>query len=145
MNERELTKSILQLRDEWVKSGTPSYWAINNGNCESFAEDVIDHLLKVCGKEAESCEIISDGYLLDVDEKWDETEAERELGRQVTLPEGITWDDLNNIPFGSHYWLFYNGRHYDAECPKGVDSFFDLPLYKRYIDHYVSGGTFEMI
>jgi hypothetical protein len=30
-----------------------------------------------------------------------------------------------------HVWVCYKGRHYDAECPEGVDSWKDLPLFKN--------------
>jgi hypothetical protein len=32
----------------------------------------------------------------------------------------------------AHEWITYNGRHYDAECPFGVDDETDLPFEKRY-------------
>jgi hypothetical protein len=30
-----------------------------------------------------------------------------------------------------HVWVYYKGRHYDAECPEGVDSWKDLPLFQN--------------
>lgn len=33
---------------------------------------------------------------------------------------------------GSHYWLRINGRHYDAETPKGVDDYTKLPYWQRH-------------
>jgi len=39
------------------------------------------------------------------------------------------------VPFDSHYpghyWIEYQGRHYDAETPKGVENWKDLPIFKR--------------
>lgn len=32
---------------------------------------------------------------------------------------------------GDHYWIKYNGRHYDAEVPTGVDHWRDLPIFIR--------------
>ena len=29
-----------------------------------------------------------------------------------------------------HFWIEYNGRHYDAEVPSGVDDPFDLPILR---------------
>ncbi len=31
-----------------------------------------------------------------------------------------------------HVWIYYNGKHYDAEKPYGVNNFMDLPLFKYY-------------
>nr|WP_305910549.1 hypothetical protein [Methylomarinum sp. Ch1-1]MDP4523309.1 hypothetical protein [Methylomarinum sp. Ch1-1] len=46
----------------------------------------------------------------------------------------MTWDDLNQLGIdgSTHVWIVHNKRHYDAECPEGVDNFFDLPLFSRY-------------
>ena len=30
-----------------------------------------------------------------------------------------------------HVWLYYNGKHYDAETPNGVDDFILLPFFQR--------------
>lgn len=32
---------------------------------------------------------------------------------------------------GDHYWIEYNGIHYDAEVPTGVTDPFDLPFFNR--------------
>jgi len=29
-----------------------------------------------------------------------------------------------------HIWIYYNGRHYDAERPYGVNNFMDLPYFQ---------------
>jgi len=31
----------------------------------------------------------------------------------------------------AHRWLVLAGRHYDAECPEGVDHWHQLPLFRR--------------
>lgn len=31
-----------------------------------------------------------------------------------------------------HEWIYYNGRHYDAERPYGVNNLMDLPLFSYY-------------
>ena len=38
---------------------------------------------------------------------------------------------LQSTPPIPHVWLYFRGRHYDAECPEGVNDFLDLPVYKR--------------
>lgn len=34
-----------------------------------------------------------------------------------------------------HFWIFYKGRHYDAEVPTGVNDAFDLPIFGRISPH----------
>lgn len=34
--------------------------------------------------------------------------------------------------YPGHVWIYFKGKHYDAECPDGVDKWDDLPLFKRY-------------
>lgn len=31
-----------------------------------------------------------------------------------------------------HTWIAWNGRHYDAERPEGVDDYHDLPFFTRH-------------
>jgi len=38
---------------------------------------------------------------------------------------------------GGHTWIEYEGKHHDAECIDGVESFLDLPIFRRAIS---SGG-----
>jgi hypothetical protein len=65
---------------------------------------------------------------------------------KVAPPEGLSWDDLDHLScFGSfspgtHIWLFLDGRHYDAEAPEGVGSFYELPFFQRYIASWVADG-----
>jgi hypothetical protein len=40
----------------------------------------------------------------------------------VTAMKAGDWD---------HVWVEYNGRHYDAEVPTGVDNYKDLPFFNR--------------
>ena len=31
----------------------------------------------------------------------------------------------------AHAWIEFNGKHYDAECPEGVENPEELPFFKR--------------
>lgn len=43
-------------------------------------------------------------------------------------------DNINVMQYGigEHYWIEYNGRHYDAEVPTGVNDPKDLPAIQRF-------------
>src|SRR5207248_5229296 len=46
---------------------------------------------------------------------------------RVLFTEDVVEDDT--LP--RHAWVFFRGRHYDAECPDGVTDWRDLPVFKR--------------
>ena len=74
---------------------------INGGNCESFMLDVRK---LVPGAE----ERTTGPFLGDDDE-------------EIAGP----FDHVG------HYWIFFAGRHYDAEAPHGVERMEDLPIFAR--------------
>lgn len=47
-------------------------------------------------------------------------------------PAPLSWGDLDTLGIiqDAHCWLMFQGRHYDAEAPEGVDSLFDLPFFR---------------
>lgn len=47
-----------------------------------------------------------------------------------TTPECET-DFLVGTELPSHIWVKYNGDHYDAEEPEGVEFWWNLPLFNR--------------
>jgi len=121
--------TIKDLRAKYIATGeAESYYQINNGLCEDFAMDVIalmggytDNLFDV-----ETGNFTDDDDLIDVDllkSYWN-----------MAPPDNMSWDDVQAAGMGdaSHVWVVCDKRHYDAECPEGVDSFLDLPIFKRY-------------
>jgi len=48
------------------------------------------------------------------------------------LPDGAI---ETTVPFDSglpgHYWVEYQGKHYDSEAPEGVKDWKDLPIFRR--------------
>jgi hypothetical protein len=58
---------------------------------------------------------INSGWCLDF-----ARELQRKVGGQIVGPRG-----------SRHYYLFWNGRYYDAEIPDGVKQAENLPFYKR--------------
>jgi len=48
------------------------------------------------------------------------------------LPDGAI---ERTVPFDSglpgHYWVEYQGKHYDSEAPEGVKDWKDLPIFRR--------------
>jgi hypothetical protein len=116
-----------------------SYWAINNGSCKEFALDVLDTM----GGETHDTYIVWNGSLMigasanrPWEGAWDTEFISVKWG--IAPPHGLSWSELNQIPFGNHVWVVHRDRHYDAECPEGVDDFFLLPLFRKYIASFLA-------
>lgn len=75
-------------------------------------------------------EIIESYIFVDIPEDEDEGLARpSEYGSEA--PEG--WD-VKNDGLPEHNWVYFDGLHYDAECPNGVANFFDLPIMARFYE-----------
>lgn len=128
---QQISEAIRKHRTMFIREGlAPSYFEINNGQCIDFAEEVLRILEKSFGESATLFTVEgANFYRSQDDELWD--------GRllrnywKMAPPEHFTWPILNTIAFGIHIWITCERRHYDAECPDGVDNFFDLPIFRR--------------
>lgn len=65
---------------------------------------------------------INNGLCIDVAEK---------IETLVPGAEELTMPTASILP--GHAWIYYQGKHYDAEAPHGVDHYLDLPIYRRWI------------
>ena len=74
---------------------------INEGDCDLFAGDVVDY----CVSKGEFRAII-------VDDTWFTREGEKH-------------------GFQRHAWVWFDGRHYDSECPEGTRDWMKLPFFRR--------------
>lgn len=135
-----ITEFILKKRQWYVDQGhVDTIEMINQGLCDEFANLLLgnfpDSELKVESDFCDSWAYGSDngGLVLAPDEygffyvyegmpfcEHYGSSLPRELYRHIT-----------DLP--CHEWVYYEGRHYDAEAPKGVRNFFDLPIMKRQI------------
>jgi hypothetical protein len=135
MENYNIEDVIQSIRNRYIEEKlVNSYYDINNGLCTEFAEDVINLL---GGETDELYGITNCNFTKDSNShiyNWDERLLEDYWN--ISPPLDLSWDDLRNIYFGDHYWIVYNKRHYDAECPEGVDNFFNLPIFKRTILKY---------
>lgn len=124
---------ILSLREEYLVSGQAvSIRDINNGLCVQFAEE-IEHQIP----ESEACS--NDFYMVELDDGWngdgkDQWDIELLNKANAFIPAPYTLDMVNKIR-GYHRWVEYEGKHYDAEAPEGVVNFFDLPIFKVWLQN----------
>jgi len=134
---RHVSECVRALRTEYLTDGlAPSYFEINNGLCEDFAEEVVRRLGAEHGA-VPSLFSLGGEQLWKTDDSEDWDDALLSGYWRISPPEHFTWAMLNEVGFGGHVWVTFERRHYDAECPDGVDSLFELPLFRRYIVCYL--------
>lgn len=150
------------------KRSVKRIWEINDGYCYGFAEEVMfdilchekgvsnEFILGDSGKIGDMNKVfyLSNEHFQNItlDEKGNEIPLfvdkykikyfpwNVELLEKFNIkpPQGLTWEKANYVPFGYHVFIVFNNRFYDAECPEGVDNFFDLPIYKLTLEKYSS-------
>lgn len=127
--QHRLTQVIVDLRNEYITDAyAPSYFEINNGLCDEFGEEVVARL----PSEDHTAVFTVEGANFMVDgDCWDTALLQKHWG--IAPPAPLTWCELDAIQFGNHIWVTDGKMHYDAEQPAGVASFFDLPVFRRYI------------
>jgi len=128
-----LAQAVRAVRDRYIATGlAPSYYQINNGQCEDFALDLIKEVRGITTGALDICNFnFMTGVNGDESENdvWDWALLSKHWG--ITPPAGLTADEMDQIDFGQHVWISVGRLHFDAECPQGVESFFDLPLFRR--------------
>jgi hypothetical protein len=108
----DITKEIKILTQKYknqypTECKTP--YDINNGLCDNFASDLVEK---------------TGGAMVGV--------GHSDLLKKTKIDggKGISWSEPD-IP--GHVWLFWNGKHYDAEAPLGVKNWKDLPVFKSQV------------
>jgi len=127
--------SMIELMAEIIKEtrtsflqeySVPSYYQINNGLCEEFA-------LTIAGKfPAQS--MLTEFWTESLENADGSLDWEFLTGKWGILPpSGLSLDELNQVRFGGHCFIHLEGRWFDAECPDGAESPFELPIFRRSI------------
>ena len=139
-----LRAAILDLRQDYLSRGI-SLYDIGSGHCYDFAETVMEQVFG------------TDWLFREGQEGWRTLETEQFYrpppGSHCTI-DATAWDwDLLETHWGidippserprydaiviqgpSHGWIYLEGRHYDCEHPDGVESFFDLNFFRRWLE-----------
>lgn len=122
-----------------MKCSSP--YDINNGFCDDFADDLVNALRD---KGNKNLFVLSGDMFFnqrdDVENFWE--------GELIDTPFGI-WSKEMLDTYGQppvdlmkvddeilHTWIFYNGKHYDAEVPEGVNYWHELPLCKKFFNYF---------
>ena len=119
-----MTKNINEKIKYYENTYGDTPYQINHGWCISFASDVIYDM----GGETK------DLYLLSTEE-CDEVPDENLIWKDKVIIKGKTYNqsDVIGVDFPLHTWIYYKGKHYDAETPKGVNKFYELSFFKDFM------------
>jgi|ERR1035437_654688 hypothetical protein len=126
---------IKQLSNEYISQNKCTLWDINNGMCDQFTQEIINKI----GEESDNLhELTGDMFFNTRDPEF----ARKNWGEIIETQYGI-WSkkmldyygyppvDLQKITDEiNHSWIYYNGKHYDAELSNGSKRWYDLPLIK---------------
>lgn len=127
-----LNELICNLANKYIADGlADTREEINQGLCEGFASDIQDMMPEVDILAVEELMIGHNGDPSGCD-VFDWEILRRHWG--ISPPNGCTPADVGRMVIGGHFWITHQGKHYDAECPDGADSFFDLPYFHRQIE-----------
>lgn len=127
-----ITEVIKTLTERYISEHRFSCAAdINRGECENFAQDVVSQVYGGNVYGVEEFQTSAGGF------DWGHLTKEW----NIAPPEGFSATDIDALKLGGHLWVIQRirsasyhtvtNRHYDCECPEGVDSFFELPFFKR--------------
>lgn len=128
-----ITRILISIRDKYIKQYNCTPYDINNGLCVEFAEDVIKEL---GGYKNDVFELSTDmffDYTGDREEDWGKVKKSEYGIWNIKMLNLYGCPDLTKFKEGlsHHNWIFYKGKHYDAETINGVDKWYKLPIFKK--------------
>jgi hypothetical protein len=145
-SEQNISQIIKLTSNEYQEENQCSLWDINNGLCEDFAQAVIE---KMGGYNDNLYEISGDMFFASREPEF----AKENWGNIIETEYGVWSVDLlkhwgypPNVDLNlvndelNHTWIYFNGKHYDAEAPNGVDKWYDLPLNKKFFNRFKKLG-----
>lgn len=101
MNLRFANDKLTELIHRLAEAWGCDPYDINCGECENFAMAVLDENNRLEVKFEDIGEVGPEEF----------------VGLEHDLP--------------GHVWIVCGNKHYDAECPEGVENWQDLPIFKR--------------
>ena len=128
--------AIIDVIDEWERTGFESLEYINDGRCGDF--------FRAVAKRLGHPDWLVERQIQDFLRKTPPDKPGKPFSRKVlrkwpavTPPDGMSWADMDKVSqaagYGedTHVWMTVGHRHYDAQMPEGTDNFLELPLFKK--------------
>lgn len=130
-----LTATIKSVTADWLASGKiTEVRYIGDGLCYDFAEEVHTRL----GRHEDRLYGRGDLETAETEDYWVDDfcfdlHALRRAGEIV--PDDIPANEFaTKIGSATHEWMRFQGKHYDATAPEGVDRFLDLPFFSDQVE-----------
>jgi len=135
-----IEQAIIKLTKLYCDKFDLTPYSINDGYCVEFAADVIKAM---GGYKDNLFELTSDMFW-----SWGDDEEEYWAPNIIKVEGGI-WNkemldlhgmiDLKRFPDGlsHHSWVYYNGKHYDAQALKGVKYWYQLPIFNNNLNEEI--------
>lgn len=118
--------------NKYMKNYNCTIEEINDGFCYDFAEE-IQKRMKLPKKDL----YILTTPMLSSDYSNQETEAiyknEINWSKEMLNKYGKPPINMKFYHPDDHAWLVYKNKHYDAETPNGVNIWYELPIFQRYM------------
>jgi len=141
---RRLVKKIIKENDK-KPCKCESAYDINNGLCCEFAEELINILF---GEETDDHYILSTDMFVqdsyeDLVDLWGADDLLRTEGggawskKMLSIHTTPPVKDIRKIEYLNHHeWVCIDKKYYDAECPEGVNTPWDLPIFQKFFKDY---------
>lgn len=138
----QFRQAIEEVRARYQEQGY-SLWDIGDGLCEDFTDDVLTMVIGEGwqtreGQDGHRWSQFHTDWFYDPnedrrEERWNWTLLSQYCGINIPEDERARYDAIANMG-ANHVWIYQDGRHYDCEHPEGVESFFDLNFFRRYLE-----------
>lgn len=142
----KITESMTRICQKWIEEGfVKSHYDVNSGSCFELVRRVLTDL-RTQGYSYETLEDVELASFMVYDTTHFDVPLLEKHWPNVVPPHGLSWAQIDELSEqmgwreGIHGWLAHKGLHYDAECLEGTPNFFDLPIFRRCIQHYLLPG-----
>jgi|TARA_R110002167_G_scaffold31876_2_gene104210 hypothetical protein len=145
----EYHQSISDFYQQHSKSYNCSLEEINKGYCDEISYNVIKDVVGENNYTSLADELydgmviqdIEDNTVYEIDDGvfWSDKISDYGYNGDYWIIKNLkklgcpnfNLESLNTFMLKGHVWVYYNGKHYDAEAFNGVKNFWDLPIYQR--------------
>lgn len=157
----DITDAILTIRNHWLSTGlAESIEQAHRG--EAPGGSCVTLVRELNAKLREDGFDLSDFHTVDVASfqvSCEDDDPGRPLDRKllkkhwphVKPTHGLDWNMLERLSedagwdSGTHMWSTFEGKHYDSECPHGVENFLELPFFERCIVGWLEEKNPELL
>lgn len=138
---KNITNYIKRLSQKYINGGISncnSIYDINNGLCQEFAEDLENKFINGYPLDSEQFfnydydEAVKNWGVNEVIKTYSDGGWSEKMLKMYGTPPIKDIKIINDLP--AHTWFYYEGKHYDAENPEGVNSPWKLTIMIKFFN-----------